>query len=95
MEGEDGASLSIEETGYPAETAIVKEGNRELLRWQGTPVDDIQYQVREGRLMVLPEEEFYSALIGNEMTGTELSCEQGAYQLYSFPGPMQNYPEGG
>ena len=69
IEGE-ATTLSIEETGYPAETTIVKEGTRELLRWQGTPVADIRYQVRAGRIMVILEDDFYSVPVVHEMIKT-------------------------
>ena len=45
-------------TGYPSETAIVKDGNQELLRWQGTPVADSQYQSSATRVLIILEEDF-------------------------------------
>ena len=46
-------------TGYPSETAIVKDGTQELLRWQGTPVADIQYQSSATRVLIILEEDFF------------------------------------
>jgi MoxR-like ATPase len=81
IEGKDETTLSLEETGYPAETTIVKEGNRELLRWQGTPFADIRYQVRTGQIMVILEEDFYSVLIVHEMIETEAFVRPGGISV--------------
>ena len=64
-------TFSIEETGYPSETAIVRVGNQELLRWQGTPVADIQYQSFAARVLVILEDDFFSTFLAGNMIGTE------------------------
>jgi hypothetical protein len=67
IEREKGVPFSIEETGFPSETAIVTEGNQELLRWQGTPVADIQYQSYSERVLVILEDDLYSTLLAGNM----------------------------
>jgi MoxR-like ATPase len=62
IERETGESFSIEETGFPSDTAIVTEGNQELVRWQGTPVADIQYHSCSERVLVILDDSFFSTL---------------------------------
>ena len=70
IEGDEGVPFSIEETGYPSETAIVTEGTRELLRWEGMPVADIQYQSDAVRILVVLEDDFFSTLLAGNMIGS-------------------------
>ncbi|GEM_PF-1149248 len=63
--------LSFEETGYPSETTIIKETNLEILRWQGTPVLDIQYQSTKGTILIVLEDDFFSSLAASHLLGKE------------------------
>jgi hypothetical protein len=67
IERETGVLFSIEETGFPSETAIVTEGNTEMLRWKGTPVADIHYQSDTDRILVILEDDFFSTLLAGNM----------------------------
>lgn len=81
IENEDETTLSIEETGYPAGITVFKEGNREVLRWHGTPVADIRYQVMAGQLLVILEDDFYSVPVVQEMVETEAFVRPGGISV--------------
>ena len=76
IEGEEGGTFTIEETGYPSETTSVKDGKQELLRWQGTPVADIQYQSHAERVLIILENDFFSTLLAGNII-----------RKYQFTGP--------
>ena len=83
--GEEGETISIEETGYPAESATVKDGEHELLRWQGTPVTDIQYQSSAGRVLIFLEDAFFSSLIAGNIIGSGPFAGQGGVAFIFIP----------
>ena len=66
---EDG--LSIRETGYPTGTATVDEGTREVMRWAGMPIIDIQYHSEPERLVIILDDDFLASLVRTGVIGDE------------------------
>jgi len=62
---------------------MIARNNQELLRWQGTPVADIQYQSFAARVLVILEDDFFSALLAGNMIGSEPFTWQGDV-VFSF-----------
>jgi hypothetical protein len=67
--------LSIEETGYPAGSAVVSTGTGGATRWQGLPLVDICALPSASRIVIVLEDDFHQSLVQNQMIGNGPSEE--------------------
>jgi MoxR-like ATPase len=73
--GNGDGTLSIEETGYPAGSAVVSTGSGVSTKWQGLPLVDVCMLPSASRIVIVVEDDFHQSLVHNRMIGKRPSKE--------------------
>jgi len=93
-QGEESPPIAIAQTGYPIDTATASAGNREPIRWQGSPLAGIRYIRDPAQLVIVLEDGFLSAMRNARVIREDCGATSGGLE-FRFVARSEAEEEGG